>query len=307
MTQQLEQFNALFSTRYGNLPSFDSGLNVLSAIKNTSYSDFISFLGRLNGIILGKKNTSSVTQSIEYSRVWSPDDNSYGYLSPHVDDKNYLLKRMYEAILKMKVTKDIALLIYLGIQAIHPFDEGNGRTGREAFYLLVNPSKELSNEEKTRSYFQRNIVKSPIEIYQSVNAELAKSLLEKPALNLFGNLFFLDLSSQHNRLFYDDIPINLGKLCFDILDENKKSPTSFRTIVLLRFFSEVNKLASLKAADPLNLEAVIESFSINDLKKIVEIHKQFKKKFVETLIDIIQNPTKYPLSGSSLKDSFFVK
>jgi len=72
----------------------------------------------------GKRGMTSI--NVEFG---SPTYKSVEYLPPNPEDKDDLLREVFNACQSIYNPKDIALLAYLGIQTIHPFLDGNGRTG----------------------------------------------------------------------------------------------------------------------------------------------------------------------------------
>jgi len=65
-------------------------------------------------------------------------------LPPSFEQKEGLMREVFEAFKQIPDNEDRALLIYYAIQAIHPYSEGNGRTGRLLHEIISGDSGELT-------------------------------------------------------------------------------------------------------------------------------------------------------------------
>lgn len=312
MTNRME----IFLKKTGIRDSSIGQINMLELIKSSSYETLTKYLTRINGII--QKNGRSFRgfeKDQKYSNILNYVVDSVAYISPHVDDKDDLLKKVHESAKGISDAKDVALLVYLAIQAIHPFRNGNGRTGREVFYLITQPHERLSDEERSRNYFQGNLVRSPEAINRYINIEVLLSEIEESYRNLFFSVNIADIpirysngNLSYHEIFNTNIPLEDCKICYNILTEDKNSNLSFRKLVLMKYFQDFNiSLDSILKNRTLNLKELIGSFTPENLQRIIQIHRDLKVKFVEKLIDIIKNPSKYKSENEFIKDSFFVK
>lgn len=120
-------------------------------IKNTSFEDFEGWVVRFNGMLRSIPIKERYIDGKDVALVSNPDQitelekkfNNTGSKTeypPRETDKEELLKEMHQLAQKMEAQgsslQDIALLISTGVNAIHLFNDGNGRTSRLLNYLI---------------------------------------------------------------------------------------------------------------------------------------------------------------------------
>jgi len=230
--------------------------------------------------------------------------------------------------------KNMALLLYLSLQALHLFKDGNGRTGRVIYSTITNENitkdylKELveHNGEKSlsREKFAENI-KSPEKIYPLINRELFKDIFGQDFQNIYGRitaqlqLGFVEVPNNEN------ISKNTKKELLKILADGGVRNFSFRDITLLQFIQKHNLLEKYQYqidrkltieectnSDDYNKsilsfdgEKLLDDLNQTDAVEIISISRDVKKEFVEKMIDIISNSEKYSTNQEkTLKEEF---
>ncbi len=99
-------------------------------ILQTNFGVFENWLQRVNGI------TRKIKPVDRY--IYDTDSETYSMSAPDIQDRQLLLKQAWEASKRIlepeteidQKLKDVSLLLGGAINFIHPFEDGNGRTGR---------------------------------------------------------------------------------------------------------------------------------------------------------------------------------
>lgn len=123
---------------------------------------FIDSLTTLNRILT--KNHGAKDYLVEQPNfVMSPETASDYQAMPTHEDKSMLLARLYSltsylAANKLSSVEHIAAVMGFGINAIHPFPDGNGRTARTAYTLLSTVSSMMSRLDIINSEFGDKIL-----------------------------------------------------------------------------------------------------------------------------------------------------
>lgn len=246
------------------------------------------------------------------------------YLAPRSEDKEELLKKSFEAA-KSLSAKDAGLLLYLSLQAIHPFVDGNGRTGRLMYLLLErkNASQPIDKKEIVdflehdedsgpgrESFTQK--VKPPEDIYHAVEHLLASDVLGSEITNKFSRLFSGLQSGVIEDFTNEKIPDELKERLKYFMSEGGGGAFPFRNIVLTKYLQEHGLLGKYATEDTekkllrLDGQRLLEDVSEADAKKIITTDLNLKKLFVEKIIDIIANSEKYKFAdGKTVKDRLY--
>ncbi len=314
-----------FFQKAGAHEVFGNPETTLEFIRGVDYQGFRDYLTRINGVILGLPKTQRGTTDadIEFGNSHTGDVE---YLPPNPEDKEGLLRKAFEAAKTLRDPKDIGLLIYLSLQNIHPFLDGNGRTGRAVYNLLaqVNPQVE------ERAEFAKKCVKPP----QDINSEICRLMIPE----LFGEEFFKkygNISSNFPIGFVDilnpnapeALKLQVGRILGEVARTGVVNPIKFRDLTVLRFLQQKRELSlATSPYKPLPYEpsifygedegkhifsvdgnSLLESLSNEELEELVAIHRQLKIQFIEKLIDVISHPSSYKSEERPIKDDFFVK
>ena len=261
------------------------------------------------------------------------------YLPPEASDKERLFQEYFDSAKHVDDRKDAALMTYLAIQMIHPFSDGNGRTGRILYTLLnaegkseVQIRQEISDltlhegeSGPGREQFTTE-VKGADAISQLVARELARDVLGDEIMDTHGKIYS-GIQMGHVSLPRTlDVEPGMKKKAESIISEGGLGIISPRALVILEFLKRHGQLektiqSSRKLWAPEALteddlekhllrfdgEAFLNNLSSEDVEELIEINRSMKVDLVRKMIDIIQNPDKYTIqaTGQHLKDLFY--
>lgn len=293
----------------------------------TFKKDLIQINGLMRGIDVDKRQMDGDVVKIGNQR------GDLDYLPPQPEDKEELLREVFEGLKVANNQKDKALLIYLSIQDLHLFNDGNGRLGRTIYALLEKGGKgEILKEEELnglvihdgesgpgRKKFEE-VIKSPRKIHDIVNRMLLKDLMGSEFIKKYGKVYEgLQDGALEGEAINEDLPEDIQKTLDKIFSEAGTGTSSFRGITLLKFLSDrgilekykrPDRALSLKTPDKYLLnfdgEKAMHDLDKDGASEIIRNYWQIKKQSIEKMIDIIIKSEKYRgTSGKSLKDIFY--
>jgi hypothetical protein len=318
-------------------PEGFKGVTFSEWFKNTPNEQIIRYLTLFNDLI---RQQPTNVKTIDGKEVTVSIQNGFGeivgidYLPPQDGDKVNLLKNVINAIKTIDSPKEQGLLAYYAIQNIHPFGDGNGRTGRLIYTLftLRDKNQPLSverfktilnhedNNQKGREIFAKK-VRKPAIINSYINREISKNLFGQKFFNYFGCIYVADdtgntsISEKNTSSLENKEQESRVK---QILSEGGVSRNfPFRGLVLLKLIFENPKLRKFTYLGKRNID-IKESLSTDDVGKpflgidaenllrsneitkqhllrIIDIHTQIKRKSIETLIDIFTHPNQHTI------------
>ena len=268
-----------------------------SLIEHMTPEEFIELLSGINGILRGKKkeewSMDGETVVLE-SAFWG-----VGYLPPPQKMKQELLEKVLSAAKEMnsddRNLEDIALLVSSALGTIHPYLDGNGRTGRFIHMLLTKKFSEIHQnefEEVLGRFGREKIISDPglmdVEMYDLLEEEIGvvnPSINTERITNLFGwepqATFAEDISEQDQNHFFklwDEDNTNLFLAVFQYI-QNRPDKDIFLKKFPNRSAIPIEKLSkNLKAAD---------------LDEVFRNYEDLKKRYVEIMIDSFVRPNDY--------------
>lgn len=324
-----------FLSRTGFLELRKSNDQFEQWLQNLSYEDYSNFLTRLNGIL---RESTIKDRSVDGKdvKVTFGIMNDTAYLPPAAEQKNNLMKDSFEALKTIPGNEDRALLTYYILQAIHPYSDGNGRTGRLLHEIISKNGKELNQEHLSelldhdtdghretgqgRSLFAKTVLDAN-SAYYYINREVVKEVLGPDFLNENGSIYVAAIAGVGN--LSEDTKQHLSReeivLAEQIIGEGDVHNFSFRGIVLSKLLREKKELQRYqyevkqplderrgvvpedvgKKITGIDAEELIPHLTENDARRLIEIHTEVKSTFIKNMIDIFVHPEKYQMQNSN--------
>ena len=293
-------------------------------MENLSFEEFEKHLFRLNGLVreMSIKERGKDDEGVSVKNQF--DDISY--LPPRKGDKRALLEKSFTAA-KTLPEKDAGLLLYYTLQAVHPFGDGNGRTGRLLYMILEKgelgerlTSQELSDflahdgeSGPGRQKFTQK-VRSPEEVYRAVEQLFAADVLGKNITSKFKRIYSGLQSGTIESVENNNLSSDLKQELERLMSEGGGGAYPFRNIILLKYLQSRDQLEKYGTEDEqqellrFDGQKLLEGLSESDASEIIEMDLGLKQTFVEKLIDIIANAEKYQMAkGGTLKDHFYLE
>jgi Fic/DOC family len=123
--------------RLGAEQFFDTPKDAKSYLETLNYTEFSSLLNRINGLersIPTEKRKMDGYGYVEMSGMLF--GKNIEHQPPRQSDRGPLMQAAFEVAQNATTPEDAALLLGLCINAIHPYEDGNGRTSRLVYMLL---------------------------------------------------------------------------------------------------------------------------------------------------------------------------
>ncbi len=315
-------------------------------LESISYEDYINYLTRMNGLMRDKAIHDRVIDGNLAGKgviIGGGILTGTAYIPPNAKDKDNMMDKTLDALKKIPNNNEKALLAYYSIQAIHPYMDGNGRTGRLLYELISDNGKQITREDlgklldhekdpekekaKARVAFQEKVM-DPGHAYYYMNRELIKELFGEKFIAEYGSIYYsgvMGFGSVPNSLNISPRDKELAEM---IIGEADAGGLEFRSIVILKLLQENGKLKDCQyegtrntsEGDVIPEDVGKKIFSIDDekfeaslneqdIKRLIEIHGEIKQKFIDVMIDIFTNPDKHKVVGEKgetlyIKDYF---
>ena len=326
-------FEFLDRTKFLDVRKSDEQFDEL--LQKLSYEDYTNYLTRLNGIL---REVPIKKRAVDGSGV----EVSFGimgdilYLPPAAEQKDGLMRESFDALKQIPDNEDRALLTYYALQAIHPYSDGNGRTGRLLHEIISEDGKELTEEKlselldhdkdghagtgKGRDVFAEKVLDAN-SAYYYINREVAKEILGDDFFKEFGKIYYSGYVGIGNVPKDIEISPEERALAEKIIGEGDVANFPFRGMAILKLLQENGKLFEYQfigtrptGANEVVPEDVGKQFlgidndkfeaelTAEDTKRLIEIHKDIKNRFIRTMIDIFNNPDNHLLKTKDGKD-----
>lgn len=247
-------------------------------IRNISFDQFKDFLLRVNGIqrnIPISDRVFNAGEDAKYIINLKDEKGMMRYCPPSNLDKIPLLEEAFNALKRMELndkTQDAALMIGCAINAIHPFENGNGRTARNISMMIA------SSKEK---FFAPQ---SNPEAIQSLIGSYLHNLHGLESLDIVGisgsEIKFPKMSNIDKLEFVNAIDNDLGDFIEACQIFTKKEKDSFKDLTI----SPKDKMFSF--------EGFLAKYK-DHMAEIMKIYREFKNEYVRVLIDIFEKPSNF--------------
>lgn len=309
-------------------------------IKKISFEQFKGWLERVNGMLRSLPIRERGFDGKDVALVPNPDQedtmaNAFlGQRSPEYppreEDKEELLKEMFDLAKQMEVKgtdlDDVALLMSTSINAIHDFEDGNGRTSRLFSYLLTTEYKETDEQVE----FLKKLLGDNGRLFINEDPGQAKDIVADYILSYHLNIDPEDRNMPHSLTNFspnhdtdervqEKVPTEfLPAFQRHIVDE--KEDFGFFAVysflqdkgTLNTFLSRLeNKAGEVRRTD-LRIVDVVEGLQAEDYPEVLNRYWQFKKEGVLLLMRAIAEPDKFKMeksrypnyAGKTIKENF---
>lgn len=308
---------------------FDSPEHKEEFLKELTY-DEIKRIGLLvNDVTRGKKSSKDFDGgNVLVQGNMTADTSWVEYLPPREADKNELLSLILTESRNLS-PEDAGLLLGLGINAVHPFADGNGRSSR-LMYTLLAEGYDGSPESKERI---QNILSEEGRKYVDLNPDrimhIAAYFLERKAGIEHGNPksvteSWTDAGAQIGNLTAESLPVadevslETREKLIQII-ENRK----LRTVTFYKFLEEQDMLREpfinyresegryerYKKPDKWTTIQIDEVLSVLDsdmIDKLIETSGNVRRDSVIMMTAFISRPDTYKINKDTTVKDYFV-
>lgn len=237
--------------------------------------------------------------------------------TPLQEDKDELLNELFDRVQEMASrgasTADIALLIGTGINAIHTFKDGNGRTSRLLHYLM---SENYQGTEEQKKYMQRLLGKKGrlmVDLNPSHANEEITSYIQQEKFGVNGDkrvrvLYTNKLSLNEN--INQEVVEDFKRYIFSASAfESARGLGALATYSVLKTKPDLLQLCRYGDDDTrINAEKLGKHVTQKDLEQILKAYWELKKDNVKILFEALSQTEDEESESSGLpavKKAFF--
>lgn len=276
---------------------------------------------RINGIL---REVSIKNREFDGKDVVLDGPMGVRYATPDFEEKNELLYELFEKTKELNNVSDIATLIGISINAIHPFADGNGRTSR-LFYKLIHDGYDKSEPQKEKiSQILKTEGRGKIDLSpMHIREYIISKLKDENYLAYFGNPILEGSNDIRDKVFPENISAENKEKFIRLIEDGY---SDFGLIAIYLFLMEENCFdlihtvednSNLKYSEELDvyivdskmksiiyLDEIILKLNNKSIEQILRYNRDAKSKCVRLFYDVIVNPNKYPFPDESGWNSF---
>jgi len=290
---------------------FSNEENKREFIDGLQPDEFIELLSGVNGILRGKEQEEWKMDG-EHVQISSLIET---IMPPNFKDKPELFMETLSAAKEMnnqgRSLEDIAILFSSLINAVHGFNDGNGRTSRLVYSLFTKNFEGRDKEEIKKTLLEDG----RMEI--NINPGLIDFRLERMLREQADSDYERSGNDRIARIFWQEYPFeykedidqeNIGKLGHLLQNDR------FMLIVAMYdYFSnhseiDINQYEERRGDNAiLRWDWLAKDLRNEDIEEIINDYRQVKKELVRGLIDCIENPDKeeYEITGDEGRIQLF--
>lgn len=299
-----ENITALHGHEFAEV--FSSDESIRSFIEGLDEVAFIELINSINGIIQGKDKKEWTMAKGLVPLTTAGKGGSHGYTPPHAQDRQMLfsevLKAMQEMTRDKKSLEDVAILLSSSINAIHAYEDGNGRTSRLLYFLLT---KRLN--EETKPIIQQAVSEDGRDIINvnpgKIESELSGILQDR--MNLKRTLGVWESEKEKKDItFGKNLPHDLKSELLAMLSDELYSSIALHQYLndepdadqYLKYYPQ--REASwhpgkiLPERNNVMVDKLFSNVDEEQARRILSIYRQIKADMIRILIDSISHPEK---------------
>ena len=287
--------------------------------RGLDFETFRDFLVRINGISRG----IPINKREIDGRDVVLDAGAFGVrATPDFEDKETLLRELYQLAQEMDDPKSSALLLGAGINAVHPFTDGNGRTARLVFTLLHDGyNGSLEEHQKLVGLLGESGRKKLDLTPAHIQREITERQKENAMLGYMNNPTIVGYESVRELQFSENIPAEkkerfirmiedgyqdyaLMAIYEYLLGHGKFDQKYFQTVPddSHHITDEQGKIIpdpehTTKQIIP--IKNIIEELNEADVDEILGYNSKAKRDYVRLLANVIAHPENYPFPDKS--------
>ncbi len=316
---RIEQANKLieFLKRSGAPEFFHSLSGDLERSKDIPFDDFMDFVERLNGIArdIPIKDRGADGENVLLSSPIAGDSTV-----PRHEDKKVLLEEAYNARLELANKEDVQYMIPLVVNAVHLFEDGNGRTSR-VLNVLLSPHNSTKDMEMALTaalglhgrFDSLDLSPSYISLY------VEREVLQKHGFKYESeNYFTMQVPEGMTRGFTPEDPKQEKAKEFKLKRKVDFELTFAATYLYLKsknilesIYVRRQELPEFDLEDDyraLSIKKMEDVLTDEDWQNIIDGYYTLKKEQVEVMIDCFVHPENHKTEeGVTLREAFIKK
>lgn len=282
-------------------------------IESLQLAEFLGFLNTVNGILRGK-NKSEWGMDGDFVAIASPL-LGVDYVPPRQEDKLELLGKVLQSAKEMnredRALRDISVMMCSSLNAIHPYEDANGRTSRLMYTLLVEGFDVYKLRSVLGEYGRLTIDINPALLEKEISDLIVEDIgLKDPKVNIdkMTNLFWKKNIS--NCEFDKRIIDNDKNLFIELIKKDRNNMFWGVYQFMLNKENRGDYLMKFPKRSAILIDVLIKDLTPEDVGSILQNYRELKKKQVSLLIDAFVRPekeeyqTEYNGQSISLKELF---
>lgn len=239
---------------------------------------------------------------------------------------NSVFPKLLSSLKKLTNRREQAALMYYSIVLMHPFENGNGRTSRFIFDAIMGSDIESNLDWYFHGMNDEELYDDRFELSRNLMLveDLEKILLHKNAYNITKYIEFLpqELVNKSIEVNVLEVPIRedirkqlsrreqdlINHLIGDNTLNHSYEVGGLIMLIMSSYKGELNKWISLNedyyhfVFDIDKHPEMLDLWTIDDYRKVIEIGNDIKKEIYLNLIDIFVNSNNYKIGDQLLKN-----